>query len=88
MSGNIWYLATPQVYVTTAASANELPQKEDTRWVLVLTDVTALVILTPTLWAEWATESQTFWALTAWTFIPWVIEKVTTVTWWTVSVAY
>ena len=88
MSWNIWYLSTPQAYVTTTASANDLPQKEDTRWVLILTDVSALVIVTPTLWAEWATESQTFGSLTAWTFIPWVIEKITTITWWSCAVAY
>lgn len=85
---NIWYLHAPQRWKVTTASASDIAQKEEARWVIILTAVTALVLVVPWLWSDTATETLTFWSLWAGTFIPWKINKITTITWWTVAVAY
>ena len=85
---DVWNLFAPQRFAVVTASANDVAQKENTRWIVILTDCSALVLTVPTLWADWATTSLTFWSLVAWTFIPWKIYKVTTITWWTVALAY
>ncbi len=85
---DVWNLFAPQAFTVVTASADDLVQKENTRGVLILTNVSALVLTVPTIWADWWTTTLTFGSLSAWTFIPWKVYKATTITAWTIAIAY